>query len=96
MYHIDLEQAPAKLPHIHTQIFPCNFIKVVPLMAWGANFNFSIWHVELRGVSDAQVVTPALQEYTRVCMKVNIVLYSFAVVQRSGGHSIVLETLSTA
>ncbi|GFS06019.1 muskelin [Elysia marginata] len=29
--------------------FPCRYIKIEPLQAWGANFNFSIWYVELWG-----------------------------------------------
>lgn len=28
---------------------PVQFIKIVPLAAWGSNFNFSIWYVELKG-----------------------------------------------
>ena len=29
-------------------LFPCQYIKIVPLLAWGANFNFSIWFIELK------------------------------------------------
>jgi hypothetical protein len=58
-------------------VFPCTYIKIVPLMAWGANFNFSIWYVELRGVSDGSLVQRAHQDYIehreteaiRLCLK---------------------------
>lgn len=46
---------------------PCLYIKIVPLMAWGANFNFSIWFVEVRGVEEAQVVRKAMESYHLVC-----------------------------
>jgi hypothetical protein len=32
--------------------FPVQFIKIVPLAAWGSNFNFSIWYIELKGWED--------------------------------------------
>ena len=58
-------------------LFPCRFVKIVPLMAWGANFNFSIWYVELRGIGKQELVSQALNEYTqfreneaiRLCLK---------------------------
>ena len=37
-------------------VLPCLYIKIMPLLAWGANFNFSIWFVLLRGISDAAFV----------------------------------------
>lgn len=37
-------------------VFPCQYIKIVPLLAWGANFNFSIWYIMLRGISDPAFV----------------------------------------
>ncbi|KAI8905071.1 Muskelin N-terminus-domain-containing protein [Gorgonomyces haynaldii] len=57
--------------------FPCQYIKIVPLIAWGANFNFSIWFVELRGIQQKEVVQKAFQEYcgyresevVRMCLK---------------------------
>lgn len=51
-------------------VFPCNYIKIVPLMAWGANFNFSIWYVELRGISDTDLVAKAHQDYLNVPFQV--------------------------
>jgi hypothetical protein len=58
-------------------VFPCNYIKIVPLMAWGANFNFSIWYVEIRGIENPEVVGYSYQEYInyreretiRLCLK---------------------------
>lgn len=32
--------------------FPVLFLKIVPLAAWGSNFNFSVWYVEIRGWID--------------------------------------------
>lgn len=59
--------------------FPVKFVKIVPLAAWGSNFNFSIWYIELRGWSESSggilaaggscgggLVKAALDEYTRV------------------------------
>ncbi|RKO92671.1 Muskelin N-terminus-domain-containing protein, partial [Blyttiomyces helicus] len=58
-------------------IFPCQYIKIVPLLAWGANFNFSIWYVELRGISNPEYVEKTRCEYInyreneviRLCLK---------------------------
>lgn len=60
-----LSALPDKLP------FPVRFVKIVPLAAWGSNFNFSIWYIELRGWSESSsacsgLVKAALDEYTRV------------------------------
>ena len=45
---------------------PCQFIKIVPLLAWGANFNFSIWHVDLIGISDPNIVRKCYQDFINV------------------------------
>lgn len=37
----------------HVPPFPIQFIKIVPLAAWGSNFNFSIWYIELKGWEDS-------------------------------------------
>ncbi|KAL4226060.1 Muskelin 1 [Mactra antiquata] len=57
--------------------FPCRFIKIVPIQTWGPSFNFSIWHVQLHGVDDSDVVRPCMNWYTnyrekeaiRLCLK---------------------------
>lgn len=63
---------------IHDNLFPCRYIKIVPLQAWGPScFNFSIWYVKLRGESNWDVVQPCLQwlvtfrekEAIRLCLK---------------------------
>uniref|UniRef100_A0A3Q3NE02 Muskelin 1, intracellular mediator containing kelch motifs n=1 Tax=Mastacembelus armatus TaxID=205130 RepID=A0A3Q3NE02_9TELE len=62
---------------IDEQMFPCRFVKIVPLMSWGPSFNFSIWYIELHGVEDPDVVQPCLnwyskyreQEAIRLCLK---------------------------
>ncbi len=60
-----LSGLPDKLP------FPVQYVKIVPLAAWGSNFNFSIWYVELKGwdsisISDFDFVKAALDEYNRI------------------------------
>ncbi|KAA8578095.1 hypothetical protein FQN60_006059, partial [Etheostoma spectabile] len=58
-------------------MFPCRFVKIVPLMSWGPSFNFSIWYIELHGIEDPDVVQPCLnwyskyreQEAIRLCLK---------------------------
>lgn len=61
-----LSGLPDKLP------FPVQYVKIVPLAAWGSNFNFSIWYMELRGwdsavdsSTSAQLVKATLDEYNR-------------------------------
>ncbi|PJF17507.1 hypothetical protein PSACC_02688, partial [Paramicrosporidium saccamoebae] len=34
---------------------PAQFVKIAPLAAWGNSFNYSIWYVELRGVTGPSV-----------------------------------------
>ncbi|KAJ3045304.1 Muskelin 1, intracellular mediator containing kelch motif [Rhizophlyctis rosea] len=58
-------------------IFPCQYIKIVPWLAWGANFNFSIWYVEVRGTSQGEVVDKLYWDFMnwrenealRLCLK---------------------------
>jgi hypothetical protein len=47
-------------------VFPCQYIKIVPLMAWGANFNFSVWHVEVKGIPDTELVQETYFQYINV------------------------------
>lgn len=57
--------------------FPCLYIKVTPLLAWGANFNFSIWYLQLNGVTTPSFVERATAEFNvyrerealRLCLK---------------------------
>ncbi len=42
---------------------PVRFIKIVPIAAWGSNFNFSIWFVELHGWDTVEVVKTAFNAY---------------------------------
>ena len=48
-------------------VFPCRYIKIVPLMAWAANFTYSIWYVELRGVQEPSYVDRVLSDFNAVC-----------------------------
>nr|CAB3263857.1 muskelin-like [Phallusia mammillata] len=57
--------------------FPCRYIKIVPILSWGASFNFSIWYVEMHGINSNEIVQPCLQWYysyrereaIRLCLK---------------------------
>ena len=51
--------------------FPCQYIKIVPISAWGGNFNYSIWYVELRGIANSDAVTRVYQNYTNVSGSTN-------------------------
>ena len=59
------------------KMFPCLFVKIVPIESWGPSFNFSIWHVSMRGVDDYETIRPCLkwyndfreQEVIRLCLK---------------------------
>ena len=50
--------------------FPVQYVKIVPLAAWGSNFNFSIWYVELKGWMEQDdtrdLIKASLEEYNRI------------------------------
>ncbi|GAA5806192.1 hypothetical protein HPULCUR_011722 [Helicostylum pulchrum] len=58
-------------------IFPIQYIKIVPLATFGANFNYSIWYVEIRGIKDDELMSKVYDAYTtykemetiRLCLK---------------------------
>uniref|UniRef100_A0A452RDL3 Muskelin N-terminal domain-containing protein n=1 Tax=Ursus americanus TaxID=9643 RepID=A0A452RDL3_URSAM len=62
---------------IDEQMFPCRFIKIVPLLSWGPSFNFSIWYVELSGIDDPDVVQPCLNWYSKVGLYFKILVLCF-------------------
>lgn len=82
--------------------FPIQYIKIVPLAAWGSNFNFSIWYVEVRGwdssssssTGNYDFVKAALDEYnkTRELETTRLVLKFL----RSHNHSDALFALQTS
>ncbi len=37
-------------------------------MAWGPNFNFSIWYLELRGIEDGDLIQRISQNYANVLL----------------------------
>ncbi|SOV05144.1 related to Muskelin [Ustilago sp. UG-2017a] len=43
--------------------FAIRYVKIVPLAAHTPNYNFSIWHVALAGVSDAAIVSRVARSY---------------------------------
>lgn len=42
------------------------YIKIIPLSAFGANFNYSIWYVEMRGIKQENVIQRVCSEYENV------------------------------
>ncbi|KAI8984520.1 Muskelin N-terminus-domain-containing protein [Mycotypha africana] len=58
-------------------IFPIKYLKIVPLAAFGASFNYSIWYVQVQGINDTAIVQAACKGYenyreivtTRLCLK---------------------------
>ncbi|EPB83057.1 hypothetical protein HMPREF1544_10194 [Mucor circinelloides 1006PhL] len=58
-------------------IFPIQYIKITPLATFGANFNYSIWYVEVKGIKDQELmnkVYDAFNKYKeletiRLCLK---------------------------
>ncbi len=47
-------------------LFPCRFVKVVPLQCWGSGFNFSIWFLALSGDDSDETVLGALAWHNEV------------------------------
>ncbi|GAA5807665.1 hypothetical protein MFLAVUS_001036 [Mucor flavus] len=70
------ESFPLKNQQKH-MIFPMKYIKIVPLSAFGANFNYSIWYVEVRGINEESIIQRVCSEFenfkemetTRLCLK---------------------------
>ncbi|KAJ2162293.1 hypothetical protein GGF46_000784 [Coemansia sp. RSA 552] len=50
---------------LHGHYIPCQYIKIQPLLAYDQKFNFSIWHVELRGTMDPQIVHRIASDFDR-------------------------------
>jgi hypothetical protein len=46
--------------------FPVRFVKLVPLATHQPNYNFSVWHVALEGISDSYAVDRVFREYQEV------------------------------
>lgn len=60
----DNEPETHPLLHIaHGIEFPCRYIKIVPLLAWGDNFSVSVWFVRLKGLVDPVVVLSAAADF---------------------------------
>ncbi|KAL9540450.1 hypothetical protein MBANPS3_009668 [Mucor bainieri] len=74
----DTEPETFALKHQHgNMIFPVRYIKIVPLSAFGANFNYSIWYIGVRGTNQDNIIQRVCTEYenfketetTRLCLK---------------------------
>lgn len=46
--------------------FPIRYIKLIPLATHQPNFNFSVWHISLEGITDRYVVDRITNEYQDV------------------------------
>jgi hypothetical protein len=42
------------------------YIKILPLATFGANFNYSIWYVEVRGIKDEQLMRRVDEAFQQV------------------------------
>jgi len=74
----DSEPETFLLKHtIEGNTFPSRFIKIVPLVPYGSSFNFSIWFVELKGITSLEIVESSAlwlashreREVVRLCLK---------------------------
>ncbi|KAJ3193739.1 Muskelin 1, intracellular mediator containing kelch motif [Entophlyctis luteolus] len=74
----DSEPETFSLKHkVNDVVFPCQYIKIAPNLAWGPNFNFSIWYVELWGSGQPEYVDKVYRnfvtyrenEVVRLCLK---------------------------
>ncbi|KAI7898194.1 Muskelin N-terminus-domain-containing protein [Cokeromyces recurvatus] len=58
-------------------IFPIQYIKITPLATFGANFNYSIWYIEIRGIKEESIMKEVYEAYNkykemetiRLCLK---------------------------
>ncbi|CAO3626285.1 unnamed protein product [Cunninghamella echinulata] len=63
--------------HRQQMIFPIQYLKIVPISTFGANFNYSIWFMEVYGIDDSSVIDNLVTQYqnyqevqtTRLCLK---------------------------
>lgn len=54
---------------VNGYVFPCRYVKIVPLQSWGPSFNFSIWYVEVHGIDDHEIVQPQISTFNNVSKK---------------------------
>ena len=60
---------PERFPMRHEvggKPFPCRYLKLVPLQSWGPMFAYSVWYLELQGVTDQVRVSQAQQWLSQV------------------------------
>jgi len=63
--------------HLNKQLYPINFLKIVPMQSWGPSFNFSIWFVALFGDDSGELTQSCIKwhkeykekETIRLCLK---------------------------
>ncbi|KAI8332241.1 muskelin-like protein [Chlamydoabsidia padenii] len=63
--------------HCQQLVFPIQYLKIVPLSTFGANFNYSIWFVQVDGIQDCTLLKKIVTQYqnyqeiqtTRLCLK---------------------------
>lgn len=71
--------------------FPVHYIKVVPLAAHSPNYNFSVWHIVVRGVADPPLVAQISHEYEEACESTTTRLVLKHL--RARGHQAAFEAL---
>ncbi|GLV40092.1 muskelin [Carabus blaptoides fortunei] len=62
---------------IGSGMIPIRYIKIVPLVAWGPSFNFTLWFVEFQGIDEPNVIEWNTKYFTmyreheivRLCLK---------------------------
>lgn len=59
------ESFPTKHQADDGTVLPCQYVKVVPILPHSAEYNTSIWYIELRGVTSHFAVENILAYYTR-------------------------------
>lgn len=66
--------------------FPCQYVKVVPLQTWGGML-YSIWYIELHGITDMTIVVQA-EEWLHQVHNMTIIFMCFTMKYGYYGYSI--------
>ena len=88
----EAETFPLKT-RIGGDFFPCQYIKIVPLLAWAQSFNYSIWFLQLRGIDDSAIVNDGTPPPTAGSVLTFPSPQFVQRVPRNGGHAPVPKVL---
>ncbi|KAI9007518.1 Muskelin N-terminus-domain-containing protein [Phycomyces nitens] len=65
--HNNSEPETFQLQHtVNGVAFPVQYIKIVPLVTFGEKFNYSIWYIELCGVTDKTTIQKVVEDYQKL------------------------------